>query len=163
MQCPKIKKKKEKKTKRGAESAARVKKDDTTVKGRISTKEHPGIKIGDQEVQTGIRLETLTEAGAPEAEVVRETTAKTDHLIEKTEKLPAKRNDAAAALTAIEQEEEKEVHTLKEEAIVLLNPKTEEVQPDQRVQKAKIKLIARGIGRALAPALTATNKFFIFL
>lgn len=167
-QCPKMQKKKEKKTKREAESAARVKKDATTVKGSQSGVEPPGIEIGDQEVPTGIGLETLTEAGAPEAGAVRETTAKSDRLIERTEKLPATRDAAAAAAapTAIEQKEGKEVPTLKERLIVLVNPKTEEVQPDQMVQKAKVKLIAGGIGPgpvqlpAPAPALTATNMVF---
>lgn len=43
--------------------------------------------------------------------------------------------------------------------IVPPSPKTEEVQPvpDQIVQKAKTETTARGINRALAPALTATE------
>ena len=183
--CPKIKKKKERKTKTAPENAAGAKKDGTIVKGRIGAEDHPGIKIGDREVQTETELETRTEADAPEADapeadapeadapeadapeagVIGETRAKTDRLIEKIEKLPAKGGDAAAAAAALRVIEQirgraKRAPIPKEELIVLPNPKTEEAQPDQIVQKSERETIARGRSRALAPALTAIDIFF---
>lgn len=102
-----IKKKNEKKTE--AEEEAGVKKGDTTATGRAGEEEHPGIKIGDREVETGARLGTRTEAGALETEVTGEIAARTGPPIEKirAETLPTKGDvdEAAAALRATELEE----------------------------------------------------------
>ncbi len=168
LQHQKTKKKNEKKTERGAGSAAGVRKDDTTVKGRIRGEGHPGIRTIEQEVQTEISLETCTEAGAPEARVPGETTAKTGRLIgrTKTEKLPAKGEDVAAAQRAIK------TRKGKVKRAQILNgakprappdPKTGEARPnrDQIVQKAKTGTTARGINRARAQALTATEPVMI--
>lgn len=162
----KTKKKNEKKTETGAENVAGVRTDDTKVRGRIRGEEHPGIRNIEQEVQTETGLETRTEAGAPEARVIRETTAKIGHLIErtKTEKPPTKREDeaAAAALRAIETRKRRGKRAQIPngvERIVPPNPKTDEARPnqDQIVQKAKTETTARGINRALAQAPTATD------
>lgn len=166
LQRQKTKKKNEKKTERGAGSAAGVRKDDTTVKGRIRGEGHPGIRTIEQEVQTEISLETRTEAGAPEARVPRETAAKTGHLIEGTgtEKLPTKGEDVAAAQRAIKTRKGKvrRAQILNEaEPRAPPDPKTGEAQPnqDQIVQKAKTETTARGINRA--QALTATESMMI--
>lgn len=163
LQHRKTKKKNERKTRRGAGSVAGARKDGATATGRVRGGGRPGIRNIEQEVQTEVRPETRTEAGAPEARVTKETTAKSDHLIErkKTEKPAAKGEDVVAVLivTEMRRERVRGAQIPKEELIVPLNPKTEEVQPDQDqiVQKAKTKTIARGINRALAPALTATE------
>lgn len=162
MQHRKTKKKNEKKTARGSENIAGVRRDDATVKGRIRGVEHPGIRNIEQEVQTEIRLETRIEAGVLEVRVIRETTAKNDHLTEetKTEELPTK-EDAAAALKATKARKGriKRAQIPKGEQRVPPNPKTEKAQPDpdQIVQRAKTGTTARGINRVLAPALTVTE------
>lgn len=160
LQHQKREKKKERRTERGAESAAGVGKEDITVIGRVRDKEHPGIKNIEQEAQTGVRLGTRTEAGAQEAGVAGETEAGIDPLIEKskTERLPARGGDAVAAALRVTEKRKRRVigaQILKEET----SPKTEGARPakDQIVRKAKIEMIARGIGRGLAPALTATK------
>lgn len=162
--CPKTKKKNEKKTKRGAENVAGVRTDDTTVKGIIRSEEHPGIKNVEQEVQTERSLETPAEAGAPEAGVIRGTTAKIGPLIgrTKTENLTTTGEDIAAVLRAIEMRKGrlKRVQSPNEEnQIVPPDPKTEEAQPnqDQIVQRAKTEMTARGKNLALAQALTVTD------
>lgn len=170
VQHQKIRRKSEIKTERGRGNAAGVRKDDTTVTGIIGSEEHPGIRNIEQEAQTETSLETLTEAGAPEARVIRETTVKIGHLIEgtKTEKLPIKGEDVAAAaappapLRVIETRKGRVKRAQipnGAERKVPPNPKTEEVRPkqDQIVQKAKTEVTARGINRALAQALTATE------
>lgn len=163
LQRQKTKKKNETKTRRGPGSVAGATKDGATVTGRVRGGDRPGIRNTEQGVQTEVRPETRTEAGAPEVRVTKETTAKTDHLIErkKTEKPAAKGEDVAAALiaTGMRKGRVRGAQTPKEELIVPLNPKTEGVQPDQDqiVQKAKTKTIARGKNPAPAPALTATE------
>lgn len=164
LQFQKSKKKDEKKTKTGAESAAGVRTDDTTVKGRIRSVEHPGIRTTGQEVQTETSRETRTEAGAPEARATRETTAKIGHLIERTETetLPTKGEDAAAARRAIETRRGRVRRAQipdETEGVVPPGPKTDEVHlnQDQIVRKAETETTARGINQALAPALTATD------
>lgn len=168
LQHQKTKKKNKKKTERGSEIVAGVRKDDTTVKGRIRSEEHPGRRNIEQEVQTEISLETRTEAGAPEARVTGETTAKIGHLIERTrtETLPTKGEDAAAALTVIETRKGRVKRARipnGAEQILPPNLKTEEARPnqDQIVQKVKTETTARGINRALAQALTATEPVMI--
>lgn len=160
----KTRKKNETKTEREAENAAGVRKGDTTVRGRIRGEEHPGIRNVEQEVQTETSPETRTEAGAPEARVARETTAKIVPLIErtKTEKPPTKREDIAAALRAIEMREGRGKRAQIPDGVERIeppDPKTDEAQPnqDQIAQKAKTETTARGINRALAQALTATD------
>lgn len=162
LQHQKREKKKERGAERGAESAAEsaagVGKEDTTVIGRVRDKEHPGIKNIEQEAQTEVRLGTRTEAGETEAGI--------DPLIEKseTERLPARGGDAVAAALRVTEKRKRRVigaQILKEER----SPKTEGARPakDQTVRKAKIEMIARGIGRGLAPALTATKRaMFLF-
>lgn len=158
LQHQKREKKKERGAERGAESAAGVGKEDTTVIGRVRDKEHPGIKNIEQEAQTEVRLGTRTEAGETEAGI--------DPLIEKseTERLPARGGDAVAAALRVTEKRKRRVigaQILKEER----SPKTEGARPakDQTVRKAKIEMIARGIGRGLAPALTATKRaMFLF-
>lgn len=157
-QRPEIKKD-EKKTE--GEKEAEVETDDATVTGRTGEEEHPGTKIVGQEVQTGVRPETRTEAGAPEAEVTGETAAKTD-LIEKTdaEMLPTNGDDAAAAAAAQRATEpikggDKGAQIPQGEPGVPPNPKTEEARPDRTVLKVKINTVAKGIGRA--PALAVTD------
>lgn len=162
LQHQKREKKKERGAERGAESAAEsaagVGKEDTTVIGRVRDKEHPGIKNIEQEAQTEVRLGTRTEAGETEAGI--------DPLIEKseTERLPARGGDAVAAALRVTEKRKRRVigaQILKEET----SPKTEGARPakDQTVRKAKIEMIARGIGRGLAPALTATKRaMFLF-
>lgn len=163
LQRQKTKKKNETKTRRGPGSVAGATKDGATVTGRVRGGDRPGIRNTEQGVQTEVRPETRTEAGAPEVRVTKETTAKTDHLIERkeTEKPAAKGEDVAAALivTGMRKGRVRGAQTPKEELIVPLNPKTERVRPDQDqiVQKAKTKTIARGINPAPAPALTATE------
>lgn len=164
LQHQKREKKKERGAERGAESAAGVGKEDTTVIGRVRDKEHPGIKNIEQEAQTEVRLGTRTEAGAREAGVAGETEAGIDPLIEKSERLPARGGDAVAAALRVTEKRKRRVigaQILKEET----SPKTEGARPakDQTVRKAKIEMIARGIGRGLAPALTATKRaMFLF-
>lgn len=170
LQHQKREKKKERGAERGAESAAEsaagVGKEDTTVIGRVRDKEHPGIKNIEQEAQTEVRLGTRTEAGAREAGVAGETEAGIDPLIEKseTERLPARGGDTVAAALRVTEKRKRRVigaQILKEET----SPKTEGARPakDQTVRKAKIEMIARGIGRGLAPALTATKRaMFLF-
>lgn len=170
LQHQKREKKKERGAERGAESAAEsaagVGKEDTTVIGRVRDKEHPGIKNIEQEAQTEVRLGTRTEAGAREVGVAGETEAGIDPLIEKseTERLPARGGDAVAAALRVTEKRKRRVigaQILKEET----SPKTEGARPakDQTVRKAKIEMIARGIGRGLAPALTATKRaMFLF-
>lgn len=150
-------------TEREAESAAGVRKGDTTVRGRRG-EEHPGIGNVEQEVQTETSPGTRTEAGAPEARVVRETTAKIGPPIERTEteKPPTKREDIAAALRVIEKREGRGRRAQIPdgvERIVPPDPKTDEARPnqDQIAQKAETETTARGINRALAQALTATD------
>lgn len=162
VQCQKTKKKNEKRTERGAENVLGVKTDDTTVKGRIRSEGHPGIRNSEQEVQKEISRETPTEAGAPEARAIRETTAKIGHLIErtKTENLATKGEDVAAVLRAIETREGRVKRAQMangEKQIVAPDPKTEEARPnqDQIVQRAETETTARGINRA--QALTATE------
>lgn len=95
-----------------------------------------------------------------------ETEAGIDPLIEKseTERLPARGGDAVAAALRVTEKRKRRVigaQILKEET----SPKTEGARPakDQTVRKAKIEMIARGIGRGLAPALTATKRaMFLF-
>lgn len=165
VQYQKTKKKNEKKTETGAENVAGVRKGGTTVKGTIRSKAHPGIQNVEQEVQTEISLETLREAGAPEARAIRETAAKISRPIErtKTEKPPTTGGDVVAAgLTVIEMRggRGKTVQIPDgAEQIVPPNPKTEEAQPNQgqTVQRAKTETTARGINQALAQALTATD------
>lgn len=166
LQGPKTKKKNAKRTERRAESVAEVRKDDTTMKGRIRSEGHPGIGNIDQEVRTEISRETPTEAGAPEARVVGETTAEIDPLIERTENLPTTGEDGAAALRVIEMRKGrvKRVQIPNGETqIAPPSPKTEEAQPgqDQIVQRAKTETTAREIKAALAPALTATEPVMI--
>lgn len=162
VQCQKTKKKNEKRTERGAENVLGVRTDDTTVKGRIRSEEHPGIKNSEQEVQKEISRETPTEAGAPEARAVRETTAKIGPLIErtKTENLATKGEDVAAVRRAIEVRKARVKRPQivnGEKQIVAPDPKTEEARPnqDQIVQRAKTETTARGINQA--QALTATE------
>lgn len=104
LQDQKKEKKNEKKAGRGAENVAGVGKGDTTAKGRIRGEEHPGIGNIEQEVQTETSRETRTEAGDPEARAIGETTAKIDHLIErtKTETLQTKEDDIATVLRVTE-------------------------------------------------------------
>lgn len=164
-QYQKTKKKNEKKTETGAENVAGVRKGGTTVKGTIRSKEHPGTQNVEQEVQTEISLETLREAGAPEARAVRESAAKISRPIEKTktERQPTKGGDAVAAGLRVIEMRGGRGKTAQipdgAEQIVPLNPKTEEAQPnqDQTVQKAKTETTARGINQALAQALTVTD------
>lgn len=163
LQYQKTKKKNEKRTEGGgAENVAGVRKDDTTAKGRIRGAKHPGIRNFEQEVQIETSQETRTEAGAPGARVTRETTAKTGHLIERTEteKLPTKGENIAAALRMIETTNgrvKKAQNANGAEQKVLPNPKTEEARQNQDriVQKAETETTARGINQALA--LTATE------
>lgn len=162
MKHRKTKKKNEKETERKAENVAGVRRGDATVKGTITGVEHLGIRNIEQEVQTDIRLEIHIEVGAPEVRVIRETTAKIDHLIEETkiEELLTK-EDVAAALKATETRKGriKRVPIPEEEQRVPPNRNTEKAQPDQDqiVQKAKTETTARRINRVLAPALTATE------
>lgn len=164
LQFQKKKKTNEKKAERGAGNVAGVGKGDQTAKGRIRSEEHPEIRNVEQEVQTETSLETRTEAGDPGARVIRETTAKIGHLIERTEteKLQTKEEDIAAALRVIETREgrvKKAQIPNGAEQIVTPNPKTEKVlsNQDQIVRKAKTDTTARGINPALGQALTATD------
>ena len=156
----KTKKKNERKMERGAGNIAGVRKDNAPMKERTRGEEHPGIGNVVQEVQTGIGLKTLTEAGAPEVRVI---TARTNHLTEKTKQLPVKGEDVAAAPTVTEMRkvEVERDQSLKQDQKVNLNLKTEEVQidpdQDQIVQKAKTERTDRGTNRVQAPALTATD------
>lgn len=160
----KTKRKNEKKTERGAGNAAGVSRGDTTVKRRIGGEEHPGVGSLDQEVQTEVRLETRTGAGAPEVRAIRETTAKNGRLIEKTENPPTKGEDVVAVLRVIEKIKGRvtraQIPSGEEQEVP---PKTEEARPDQDqiVRKAKTETTARGINRALAQALTATEPLMI--
>lgn len=164
----KTKKKNEKKTERGPGSAAGVRKDDTTVTGTIRGEGHPGTGTIEQEVQTGTSPETRTEAGAPEAKVPGETTAKTPHLIEetKTERQATKGEDeaaaAAAARRAIKMRKVKVKKAQIQNAAEPRAPPDPETggartNPDQIVQKAKTETTARGTDRARAQAPTATE------
>lgn len=159
----KTKKKNEKRTKRGAESVAGVTIDDTTAKGKIRGEDHPEIRNVEQEVQTETSRETRKEAGGPGARVIGETTAKIGHLIgrTRTETLPTKGEDIAAALRVIEMRKGRVRRAQIPNGEQGANPKTEEAQPsqDQIVQKAKTEMTARGINRAQAQAqaLTATE------
>lgn len=167
LQNQKRKRRNERKVKRRPESVAGVRNDDGTVKRKIRNVEHPGIRNVEQEVQTETSLETRTEAaGAPGAGALRETTAGIEPLIErtKTETLPPKGEEVAAALRATETREEtaEKAQILNGgERRVPPDPKTEKARPnrDQKVQKAKTGMRARGRNQALAPAqaLTATN------
>lgn len=134
LQRQKTKKKKERKTERGAEIVAGVRTDDTTVKGRIRREKHPEIRNTEQEVQTEISPETPTGAGAPEARVIRGTTAKIGPLTEgtKTENLPTEGGDgAAAALGATGTTKGKRVQIPNaEKQTVPPDPKTEGAQPN---------------------------------
>lgn len=160
-QHQKREKKKERETGRGAENVAGVGKEDATVKGRIRDEEHPGIKNIEQEVQTEVRLGTLTEAGARGAGAAGETRAGIDPRTEKskTEMLPDRGGDAAAAaLRVIEKKRRvKGAQIPKEEP----SPKTEGARPakDQIVRKKRIEMIARRI----APAPTATEPVIMLL
>lgn len=171
VQHQKTKKTNGKKTERGAENVAGVRKDDTTAKGRIRSEERPGIRNVEQELQTEISLETRTEAGAPEARAIRETTARIGPLTEgtKTETPPTKGEDAAAAAAALIVIETRKGRVTRAqipngaEQTAPPNPKTAEARlnQDQIVQKAKTDMTARGINRALAQALTATEPVMI--
>lgn len=165
LQYQKTRRKNEKKTERGAGNAAGVSRGDTTVKRRIRGEERPGAGSLDQEVQTEVRLETRTGAGAPEVRAIRETTAKNGHLIEKTENLPTKGEGVAAVLRVIEIKGRVTKAQIPSEEEQIVPPETEEAQPDQDqiVQKAKTETTARGINRALAQALTATEPVKISL
>lgn len=147
------KKKRKNQTRTGPEKEAEVR------KGRNGQEEHPGKKIGGQEVQTGVRPETLIEADALEAEAVGEIAAKIGLLRERTEaEIPPAggEDEAAAAPTMTEQIKRRtEKVPIPQGGI---DPETGEAQPDQIVQK--IEKIARKIIRALAPPLTATDFFY---
>lgn len=164
LQYRKKKKKNEKKAERGVNNLAGVRKGDQTVKGRIRSEEHPEIRNVVQEVQTGTSIEIHTEAGDPGARATREATAKSGHLIERTEteKLQTKEDDIAAALTVTETREgrvRKAQIPNRAGREVTPDPKTEEAlsNQDQIVQKAKTDRTARGINPALVQALTATD------
>lgn len=127
-------------------------------KGRTRIEEHPEIRNVEQEAQTGTSVEIRTEAGDPGVGAIRETTAKTGHLIEgtETEKLQAKGGDTAAVLTATETRDggvgkAQIPNGAGREASP--DPEREEAPSnrDQTVQKA------RGISPALVQALTATD------
>lgn len=152
-QHPKIKTKKQ--IRKGPEKRVGVR------RGRSNEEGPPGRKRGGHEVQTGIRLETLTEADALEAEAVGETAAKTDPLKERTDagNLATVGGDVVAAVAAAPiatggGERAAKVPILQRE----INPETREARPDRMVQKTKIGKIARKIRQAPAP--TATDHLF---
>lgn len=161
LQSQKKRRKSEKKTGRGAGNAAGVSKDSITVKKRIKSEEDPGVGNMEEVAQTEVRPETHTGADAREVRAIVETTAKTGHLIERTEKLSARREGAAAAAQRVITIEGRvrRAQIPREELKAPPDPKTEEARldQDQIVQKAKTDTTARGINRALVQALTATE------
>lgn len=148
-------------TGRGAGIEAEVRRDAATVKERIRGEKHPGIRNVEQEAQIEVRLETRIEAGAPEARVIRETTARSVHPTRETkiEELRTKEDEAAALKVTETGRRVKGALIPGGEQRAPPNPKTEEAQPDQDqiVQNVKTETTARGINRALAPVLTATE------
>lgn len=147
LQYRKTKKKNEEKTDRGAGSVAGVRRDVVTVTGIIRDEEHPGIRNVEQEVQTETRLETHTEAGAPEVRVIREATARIDHLIEKTKigQLPTK--DVVATVLKVTETRKGNARRAQIPKDVQRVPPglKSEAQPDQDqiVRKAKTGMTAR--------------------
>lgn len=161
-QHPKIKTKKQ--IRKGPEKGVGVR------RGRSSGEGAPGRRGGGPEAQTGVRLETLTEADALEAdaleaEAVGETAAKTDPLRETTDagNLATGGGDVVVAVAAVAaaapiatggKKRAAKVPILQRE----INPETREARPDQIVQRTKRGKIARKITQA--PARTATDHFF---
>lgn len=155
-QHPKIKTKKQ--IRKGPEKGVGVR------RGRSSGEGAPGRRGGGLEAQTGVRLETLTEADALEAEAVGETAAKTDPLRETTDAgnlatgggdvVVAAAAAAAAPIATGGKKRAAKVPILQRE----INPETREARPDQIVQRTKRGKIARKITQA--PARTATDHFF---
>lgn len=150
-QGPEIRRRKGTRTKRGAETAAGARTDDT-VKRRAGGV-HLEIKISNQEVQTEAERETPKEAGAPEAGAVGETTAKSAPPTEES----AERDEAAAAAALIVTEQRKRrVKAAPEPREVQRVLPEKGAQQDQTVLKAKRKAIRRA-GPVLAPAQTQTD------
>lgn len=153
-QGPEIRRRKETRTKRGAETAAGVRTDDTTAKRRAGGAR---LEINDQEVQTETERETPREAGAPEAGVVGETTAKSGPLTEENaEGDEAAAAVAAAALIGTEQTKRRVKAAPEPRGAQRVPPEREGAQPNQTVRKAKRKAIRRA-SRLLAPARTQTD------
>lgn len=160
------KRKDEKKTEIGSGDTVGVQNDDTTVKGRIRGEGHPRTKVMRQGVQIETRLESRTEAGAPEARVTG-TIARIDHLIEKTKtENPGTERVPRAGMTAVLRAIEKEKGDIGapvpsgDEQVVPPDPKTEEAL-EQIVQKTKKETTARGMNPAPAPALTVIESVIV--
>lgn len=153
-QHPKIKTKKQ--IRKGPEKGVGVR------RGRSNEEGPPGRRGGGPEAQTGVRLETLTEADALEAEAVGETAAKTDPLKETRDagNLATVGGDVvvaavAAALIATGGKKRASKVPIRQREI---NPETREARPDKMAQKTKRGKIARKISQA--PARTATDHLF---